>query len=71
MTEFIVKTRCDICLDEGMVCEDHPNRQWDWGEGCCGAAGMFCECFKKKLADQAADVKPEPEIPIYKEMLDY
>lgn len=33
---------CGTCLNEGHVCEDHPDRAWRDGDGCCGAAGMPC-----------------------------
>lgn len=35
---------CKICKGEGWVCENHPEVPWDWGDGCCGAAGMLCSC---------------------------
>lgn len=33
---------CRACNGWGLVCEDHPRIAWDWGNGCCGAAGMPC-----------------------------
>lgn len=33
---------CRHCLNDGHVCEDHPDRAWRDGDGCCGAAGMPC-----------------------------
>ena len=35
---------CKICNGEGWVCEDHPQKAWDYGDGCCSGAGMPCEC---------------------------
>ena len=41
--------RCPHCLDEGHVCEYHPDFPWDVrveghdGEA-CGGAGMPCPC---------------------------
>ncbi len=37
---------CKICLGEGWVCEDHPDKAWKDGDGCCGGAGMPCKCNK-------------------------
>jgi hypothetical protein len=31
-------------LGEEWVCENHPDKAWGDGEGCCGAAGMPCIC---------------------------
>lgn len=39
-------TQCANCEGEGWVCENHPQRPWGWGEGCCGGAGMPCLCNK-------------------------
>lgn len=36
MTTF----RCSHCLDEGHVCETHPDKPWEH-DG-CGGAGMPC-----------------------------
>lgn len=33
---------CRTCNGLGWVCEEHPDRAWDSGEGCCGAAGAPC-----------------------------
>lgn len=35
---------CNICHGEGWVCEDHADKAWKEGNGCCGAAGMECIC---------------------------
>lgn len=35
---------CTVCQGEGWVCEDHPDKAWDSGNGCCGAAGAPCVC---------------------------
>jgi len=35
---------CPICHGEGWVCEDHPDRAWGYGSGCCGGAGIPCAC---------------------------
>jgi len=37
---------CKICDNTVWVCEDHPDKKWDDGDGCCGAAGMLCDCIK-------------------------
>jgi len=36
--------KCQICHDEQWVCEDHADKAWGWGDGCCGGAGMPCVC---------------------------
>lgn len=33
---------CPGCGGERWVCEDHPDRPWGEGEGCCGGAGAPC-----------------------------
>lgn len=37
---------CDICHDEGWVCEEHYLEAWGDGLNCCGAPGMPCKCNK-------------------------
>ena len=41
-----VVVHCLRCLDDGMVCEDHPGYPWDvtveGHSADCGAAGMPC-----------------------------
>lgn len=44
---FVCSPECPVCLGEGHVCEDHPDRPWAGtvGDelGCdCGGAGMPC-----------------------------
>lgn len=39
---------CLVCLDEGWVCEEHPDKSWNGGDGCCGGAGMPCPHCEKK-----------------------
>lgn len=35
---------CQICDDEGLLCEDHPKLPWDsWHQANCGA-GLPCKC---------------------------
>lgn len=37
--------RCSHCLDDGIVCEEHPDFPWDMtveGHAVCGAPGMPC-----------------------------
>jgi hypothetical protein len=34
--------KCKNCDDGGWVCENHPDKPWRDGEGCCGGAGMPC-----------------------------
>lgn len=36
---------CEICQGTGLVCEDHPDKAWRDGEGCCGGAGKLCICL--------------------------
>lgn len=36
--------RCPKCDDEGWVCENHPEKAWAGGNGCCGGAGAPCKC---------------------------
>jgi hypothetical protein len=38
---------CEVCAGEGWVCEDHPDKAWKVGDGCCGAAGDPCKCNSK------------------------
>lgn len=33
---------CPTCRGDGLVCEDHPDRPWRDGDGCCGAPGQPC-----------------------------
>ena len=35
---------CNICSGEGWVCENHSDKAWGHGDGCCGGAGMPCKC---------------------------
>lgn len=36
---------CEICDDEGWVCENHPLVAWKGGDAeCCGGAGAPCKC---------------------------
>lgn len=39
---FTCADDCPRCLGSGIVCEDHPDKAWREGDGCCGAAGMPC-----------------------------
>lgn len=39
---FVCEPDCPRCLGSGHVCEDHPDKPWDEGDGCCSAAGMPC-----------------------------
>lgn len=39
-----MKSTCTICKGEGWVCEDHADKAWGEGDGCCGGAGMPCVC---------------------------
>lgn len=41
---------CQICGDEGWVCEYHPENAWKSGDGCCGGAGAPCECNTNRPA---------------------
>ncbi len=46
--------KCKNCNGEGWVCEDHPTKPWQDGEGCCGAAGAacnICNADRDKLSD--------------------
>lgn len=44
VNQGIMKDNCKICHGEQWVCEDHPDKAWGEGDGCCGAAGMLCVC---------------------------
>ena len=44
LVDAAIKRGCEVCLGEGWVCEDHPLKAWDGGDGCCGAPGMPCVC---------------------------
>jgi len=41
---------CPICAGDGWVCENHPDKPWNGGDGdCgdgkpCGGAGQLCAC---------------------------
>lgn len=45
---------CKICNGEEWVCEFHNNVAWKDGGGCCGGAGMPCECSKEKYEPKTA-----------------
>ena len=40
----MLNKKCRVCHGEEWVCEDHPDKVWGEGDGCCGGAGMLCEC---------------------------
>ena len=40
--EVVPKFSCLNCEDNRWVCEEHPHRNWNGGDGCCGGAGMPC-----------------------------
>jgi hypothetical protein len=44
MEEFTADPACPICHGSGHVCEEHPRSEWLESGGCCGGAGMPCEC---------------------------
>lgn len=43
-----VRPGCEVCMGTGWVCEDHPNKPWDWPApvGCdlAHGPGMPCRC---------------------------
>ena len=39
-----MKNICQICNGEKLVCEDHADKAWGDGDGCCGAPSMECIC---------------------------
>ena len=48
--------KCEICKDEGWVCENHPNVAWNYGyPECCGGAGMMCTCHSQYGKGREAD----------------
>lgn len=47
---FIENYSCQICNGEGWVCEEHSDKQWKEGRGCCGGSGKPCECNRKSPA---------------------
>jgi hypothetical protein len=47
--------KCKICKGEGWVCEDHADKAWGEGDGCCGGAGMLCICNKTPLGRHVGD----------------
>ncbi len=57
----MTQKECEICYGEGWVCEDHTNKAWGDGNGCCGGAGSPCVCNKTPLASNRGD----KSIPIY------
>lgn len=44
MKSDIEKKECHLCNGEGWVCENHGDKAWKEGKGCCGGAGMQCIC---------------------------
>ncbi len=44
----VIFKACEACGGEGWVCEDHPNKAWGEGDGCCGGAGIPCKCNTSK-----------------------
>lgn len=42
--DIVGNVECPVCGGEGLVCEDHPDKAWQDGDGCCGGAGMPCLC---------------------------
>lgn len=41
--DFFTKFNCNFCKDSGWVCENHPEKEFDFIHN-CGGAGMPCEC---------------------------
>lgn len=50
---FVCVDDCPVCLGSGHVCEDHPDKAWGDGDGCCGAPGMPCLHARCRFADSA------------------
>jgi len=48
---------CSICKS-GWVCENHPDKDWNDGNGCCGGAGAPC-----KECNPSDEVTP-PRMPV-------
>lgn len=42
---------CPVCGGEGWVCEEHTDKGWGQGDGCCGAPGAPCPKCRKDHAD--------------------
>jgi hypothetical protein len=57
-----MKKKCQICLNVGWVCENHPLRPWSEEIGCMCGAGMPCRCNGKEDLDVRAVVIDESEI---------
>lgn len=57
---------CTKCEDRKWVCEDHPDKAFKSGSGCCGGAGMLCECSKhledKALAEMAKEAEKDVSV---------
>lgn len=53
---FVCVDDCPVCLGSGHVCEEHPDKAWGEGDGCCGAPGMPCLHTRCRFAN---DVKIE------------
>ena len=49
--------KCEICKDDEWVCENHPNVAWEYGDSCCGGAGMPCIC--SPLHKSKTGIEPE------------
>lgn len=56
---------CKICEGDGWVCENHPDKAWKGGDGCCGGAGMLCVCNPQTSGEPETPETPEtPESPV-------
>lgn len=49
---------CKICKGSGWVCENHQDV--NWGDKCCGGAGMPCEC--NRIHSKNTRLKPKKEL---------
>ena len=49
---------CETCGGEMWVCENHPDKAWGEGDGCCGGAGMPCRICNPCDRDNPPKMSP-------------
>lgn len=59
---FVCTPDCPICLGEGHVCEDHPDKAW---AGMVGNVEGACECGAAGMPCPKAPVKPFSRQPVW------
>ncbi len=54
--EMCLMSECEICNDETLVCENHPNKAWN-SLGCMCGAGMPCICSHLHRSNWSLETK--------------